>query len=653
MFIVTSDFASTPIVPANSHGPYLVVGGSPVLLSAGVAHPSASYHWELGDGTTATTPDVTHRYGHSGIYVAKLTVTVNDSGGAVTRHFATIDVQNVPPTVNAGSARTVNEGDVVPFTASFTDPQWLDTHTASWDWGDSQPRSDGVVVESHLEPQGTGTVGGSHAWGDAGDYVAVLSVRDDAGGVGQAQVPVTVLNVPPKVEAGLPMYAYPCTVITLRGKFIDPGWLDRHIGFWDFGDCVGRQAAVLRETNLPPRAAGTVIASHVYERCGIYFAICLVMDDDGAFGQDQTEVHVIDVVNRGFEHGFHGDRHGSVANGWQEYTGADSAGPLMIGIAYVAPAADDIFVAEEMLVHGGERAQRIRFEGTGNAGILQCVGANKAWDYQITAWYSLHPQAGGASQAMVDENDIPPDPLTAGVARLGIDPLGGTDPRAASVVWSEGRMRGEWAQLAVRAVAERSQITIFLEGMGDEGLKTDVAFDDVALIPVQPFCVEKEPEEPQPERPKPEERCVDFRGMQCGDVPPHFERDGFIFICSDKQAQQIVAWGEPAAVPKLEMRSMELIVLPFVATQVELTLFAKAGAVRAIARDAHDKTLVESQSTGSGVEVLTLDANGIVEVQLVARGGETLIVKVCASRAAGGDKGNVAVGSRIRESRYG
>jgi len=633
VFIVTSDFAATPIVPANSHGPYLVVGGGPVLLSAGVAHPHSSYHWELGDGTTSTTPDVTHRYGHSGVYVAKLTVAVSDPGGAVTRHFAVVNVQNVPPAVDAGGARTVNEGDVVAFSASFTDPQWLDTHTASWDWGDSQARTDGVVVESHNEPQGTGTVAASHAWGDAGSYVAVLTVRDDAGGVGQAQVPITVLNVAPTVDAGAAMYAYPCCVITLSGTFIDPGWLDRHIGFWDFGDCSGRQTAVLRETNEPPRAEGVVIASHVFERCGVYTAICSVMDDDGAFGVGQTVVRVVDVVNRTFEHGFHGSLYGSVANGWIEYLGTDSLDESSTSGAAKAPLSGaGLFVAEEMLVHAGERAQRIRFEGSGNAGIYQHVGANPGWDYQITAWYTLHPQAGGTSQPVVDENEVPPDPVTAGVARLGIDPSGGTDASASTVVWCEGRMRGEWSQLAVRATARARRITVFLEGVGGAQLKTDVAFDDVALVAVQPFCPDRTTDEPPPP-PATETRCVDFAAVQERQVPPDFTKDGFTFLAGDKQPQSVVSWGDPPGVLKLLIRTTELIVLPFVANRVDITVFAKTP-LYASALDAARQTIAQAQTAGSGLETLRLEAEGIVDVLLTARGGENVIVKVCASRAS-------------------
>src|SRR5690349_4673517 len=138
MIEVVSTYQLTAIVPANSGGPYTVDAAAPVTLNALHTHPDATYLWELGDGATATTASVEHTYGDDGIYVAKLTVTVNQPGGATSEHFAEIHVKNVPPAVDAGPDRTFNEGDVVTFAGTFTDPEWLDTHEATWDWGDYQ-----------------------------------------------------------------------------------------------------------------------------------------------------------------------------------------------------------------------------------------------------------------------------------------------------------------------------------------------------------------------------------------------------------------------------------------------------------------------------------------------------------------------------------
>ena len=256
MIAVRSTFETTPIVPAHSGGAVVVDAGQPLVLTAVNTHPAASYAWDLGDGTTATGPSVTHAYAEDGVYVAKLTVSVNAPGGARSRHFARIHARNVPPTVDAGPDRTVDEGEVVAFTATFTDPEWPDTHEATWNWGDYQPPTAGAVAEGNQPPTGSGTVTGGHAWGDNGTYEVTLTVRDDDGGVGQDTAEVTVLNVPPVVDAGPDLYAYPCTVITLAGRFTDPGWLDTHTATWVFGDCSPPQTALVEEAHEAARGRG-------------------------------------------------------------------------------------------------------------------------------------------------------------------------------------------------------------------------------------------------------------------------------------------------------------------------------------------------------------------------------------------------------------
>lgn len=628
MFKPISDFASTAIVPANSHGPYDVIGGSPILLSAGVPHADCTYAWEFGDGATASTPSVIHRYGRAGTYIAKLTVTVNQPGGAVTRHFAIINVRNTPPVVDAGAPKTVDEGTVTQFIGTFTDAQWLDTHTARWDWGDTLPSTDGVVAETHAEPAGTGTVTASHAWGDSGDFTVTLTVTDDQGGVGFASVPVKVLNVPPRVDAGRPMFAYPCSVITLRGKFTDPGWLDKHIGFWDFGDCQGDQRAVINERNDPPEARGEAVASHVYHRCGLYTATCTVIDDDLGVGRDATTITVVDVLNKTFEQGFHGDLHGSVANAWTAYRrGLPQLPP---GSEGSLPAGASIFAAEEFLVHEGQRAQRIHFEGPGRAGILQLVGANPKWEYQITAWYSLHPQSGGDAYLTFDADEVTPD---GAATRLGVDPEGETQPSSTSVVWMEGRLRGEWAQLVVRTIARADRITIFLEGFGDDRLPTDVVFDHVELIAIQPFCPEEKPREPEDPR-EPETVCVDFADEKPGERPATWEKGGFTFQTTGQRPNLIVVWGAPTGQGKLLIVQIERVRLPFPSSRVEVTMSGLPGAASAveiIALDANGAPVASQTSTGPGVETIVLTGARIVEV-VVTKGRESLLVRVCATR---------------------
>ena len=90
-------------------------------------------------------------------------------------------VLNVAPTVEAGADQTVDEGDLVLFTGTLTDPGLADTHAIEWDFGDGSTTSD------TLDP--------SHVYSDEGVYTVTLTVTDDGGGVGVDTLTVTVNKV--------------------------------------------------------------------------------------------------------------------------------------------------------------------------------------------------------------------------------------------------------------------------------------------------------------------------------------------------------------------------------------------------------------------------------------------------------------------------
>jgi len=583
--VVTSSAALTAIVPADAQGPYVTSAGAVVDLVAGAQHPAATYQWLSGDGASGTAAHLSHVYGDDGVYVAKLTEVVNQPGGARSRSFGLVRVNDTPPVVAAIPDRTVDEGQVVTFTASFTNDEWLDTHEATWDWGDGQTPTPGVITETNTAPRAVGTVTASHAWCDNGIYPVTLTVRDDGGAIGTAHLTVTALNVPPVVHAGPAMFAYECSVITLRATFTDPGWCDTHTATWDFGDCTGPQAAVVQETNEPPAAKGTATASHVFRRCGTYTATCTVVDKDGGVGTDTVTIQVTGVTNPGFEDGFRERSAGAVGNGWQPYGAARRS---------------DVFVAEELLVHSGERASRIR----GPAGLYQRVGANPLWDYQVWAWYSLA------------EN-------VAGRARLGLDPEGGTDPASPHVVWTGGRDHREWRQLTVRARAVGHAITIFLEAATDHDETVDACFDDVTLLAIQPDCPPQTPSE---------DRCADFAGLKPGSkVPAVYERNGFTFISQDQRPGDIVGWGEPAGESKLLLRAGgEYVKLPFPSDRVIITLFQGGGSARVVAIDRAGRQLGPFDTApGQGVQTVEINQPGIVAVVIYGR-EKDLLVRVCA-----------------------
>jgi len=279
--------ASPPI--ADADGPYTGDEGSPITFNASdSSDPDGtidSYEWDWdNDGSydeSTTSPTITHTWSddHSGTIGLKVT----DNQDLSDIDTAKVTVNNVAPTADAGPDQTVDEGDTVNFEGNFTDPGWLDTHTATWDWGDGTG-DPGVLTEENNPPDSTGNITGSNAYGDNGVYTVNLTVSDDDGGVDWDTASVNVNNLPPVItDVELLEIKIKCdnVFVKFRGNFTDPGWLDTHNATWDWGDATS--SGVVVEENTEPDATGVVTGEHTYTDAKFrnYTVTLTVMDDDG------------------------------------------------------------------------------------------------------------------------------------------------------------------------------------------------------------------------------------------------------------------------------------------------------------------------------------------------------------------------------------
>ena len=156
-----------------------------------------AYAWDFGDGETAAgTLTPAHEYGREGKY--KVTLTVSGAGGLSGSDSLRVEVKNVKPEVSIDSLEQPDGQFILPghdleFTGSFTDPGWLDTHTASWDFGEGKPVPGSLTGENE-KPDATGTTTASRAFPAPGTYRVTLTVRDDARGEGTDTMKVKVFT---------------------------------------------------------------------------------------------------------------------------------------------------------------------------------------------------------------------------------------------------------------------------------------------------------------------------------------------------------------------------------------------------------------------------------------------------------------------------
>jgi hypothetical protein len=176
----------------------------------------SDYSIDWGDGTTkedfvgspvGLTKTHTYADGPNGYTI---TVYLTDEDGTFEGGTLEVQVNNVAPVVGAITitpSAVVAVNTAVGASASFTDPGVLDTHSASWDWGDGTS-SVGTVTQG----AGSGTVSDNHTYSSAGIYTVTLTVTDNDG------------------DSGTSTYEYVVVYDPSAGFVTGGGWIDSPTG---------------------------------------------------------------------------------------------------------------------------------------------------------------------------------------------------------------------------------------------------------------------------------------------------------------------------------------------------------------------------------------------------------------------------------------
>lgn len=154
-----------------------------------------TYAWDLDNNGSFETPGQTVTFSASyldGPGNNTIAVRVTDTDNLSATDQATVTVQNVTPTVGTitVSNAVIQVNNSITVSANFNDPGALDTHTASWNWGDGNTTT-GAVTETN----GSGSVLDSHTYDTTGVYTITLTVTDKDNGQGmQTYQYVSVYN---------------------------------------------------------------------------------------------------------------------------------------------------------------------------------------------------------------------------------------------------------------------------------------------------------------------------------------------------------------------------------------------------------------------------------------------------------------------------
>jgi hypothetical protein len=183
---------------ADAGGPYRGTEGITMTFDATASRDAgvgiASFAWDLnGDGVfdDAFGPLATRTFSDNTLL--EVAVRVTDHLGHAATDRAEVTIENEPPAVQIAGHTPEQPwpGQTVTLEAIFVDPGWLDTHTATIEWGDGTT-SIGTVTETNAPPQAQGTVHGQHQYTALGMYTVTVVVTDDDGGSGTASTEIVV-----------------------------------------------------------------------------------------------------------------------------------------------------------------------------------------------------------------------------------------------------------------------------------------------------------------------------------------------------------------------------------------------------------------------------------------------------------------------------
>ena len=203
---------------------------------------------QYGDGSAAETTvlipgdsiTLNHKYLDNGDY--KAVAFVEDRLGGSNADTVTVQVKNVPPSVNASiDPIYVDPMQPVHYSGSFTDPGELDTHTITWYFSDSTSAEGSLNV--------------SHTYSLGGIFHDTLKVVDKDGGKGVAEVIV-------KVRCSLyPIAMYVSTIANISpGELLTDVYQGSGSGNFGWLSWTGRpDVNTLVQSLIPPGNSNTYV----------------------------------------------------------------------------------------------------------------------------------------------------------------------------------------------------------------------------------------------------------------------------------------------------------------------------------------------------------------------------------------------------------
>jgi len=238
--------------------------------------PINRYQWNLGDGSSATGPSVSHSYTRAGTFLVVVTITNENGQSANTSQQITV----TEPVVLAPPVASINASPVRGEAALQVNFSGIDTSNSGsaitsyqWDFGDGDTTSGASVM---------------HDYTNAGTYTATLTMRNNNGLTATSQQQIIVSEPTPAPPVTLPvavMSATPtsgATSLLVNFRATDDAGANI-VGYnWDFGD---------------GNAASGQNVTHIYDTPNTYTATLTLTDTNGDTDSTTNQIYVFNSIS--------------------------------------------------------------------------------------------------------------------------------------------------------------------------------------------------------------------------------------------------------------------------------------------------------------------------------------------------------------------
>jgi hypothetical protein len=226
-----------------------------------------------------------------------------------------VNVTNVAPSVSVGSdsplATPKPENTAVTIAGSVSDPGWLDSLTATIDFGDGTGAQPLSGTSENVRPDSTLMYSVQHTYGDDGTFAVQVCAADDDTTGNCSSTSVVIANVNPTASIntgstttvnGVPTFlAHAGQPLSFSGNSTDPGSDDLTMT-WNWADATANTSTsyLVNPPNADPDPSPSIqprdvtdTQSHAFSGACLYTITLSSLDDDAGLASQTAKVIIV------------------------------------------------------------------------------------------------------------------------------------------------------------------------------------------------------------------------------------------------------------------------------------------------------------------------------------------------------------------------